>query len=176
MSIQIEVLVQSRQRLRTLSTSLPAYLVGWTPLIHLEGPPGPKLWLKLEGYKLGSSSKARPARAMIEAVIQARRLRPGQAIIVPSSGSMAIAFASLGTMQGRLVLAVVPENTAPQRLSIIQAYGAQLLLTPPMLGSDGAYREAVHLYQTDPAHYWLADQYCGPANWLAHYQTTGSEI
>ena len=92
-----------------------------------------------------------------------------------TSGNTGIAYAMLGAARGYRVKLAVPENVSPERVAILRAYGAELILTDPLEGSDGAIREARRLAAADPTVFY-ADQYNNPANWQAHYLTTAEEI
>ena len=94
----------------------------------------------------------------------------------PTSGNTGIALAFVGAARGYPVKLCMPENVTPERKRILRAYGAELVLTDPMEGSDGAIRRVREIYQADPDRYYYPDQYSNPANWQAHYDTTGVEI
>ena len=162
-------------------------LIGNTPLLQLDGSaaadrllgrrlsPGVALLAKAEWYNPGGSVKDRAALNIIRAAEWRGELRPGMTLLDATSGNTGIAYAMLGAARGYRVRLAVPENVSPERLSILRAYGAELILTDPMDGSDGAILEARRIAAADPTVYY-ADQYNNPANWQAHYLTTAEEI
>jgi cysteine synthase B len=89
---------------------------------------------------------------------------------------MGIAYAMLCASRGYRVNLVMPANASPERIAMLRAYGADLELTDPLEGTDGAIRRVREIYESDPEHYFYADQYSNPDNWRAHYETTGAEI
>jgi cysteine synthase B len=155
-------------------------LIGHTPLIRfrrITAPLAPvEIYAKAEWYNPGGSVKDRPAREIILTAEREGRLRPGKVILDATSGNMGIAYAMLGAARGYPVTLCIPANASPERLRILRAYGAELILTDPLEGTDGAILEARRRYEADPERYFYADQYNNPANWKAHYRTTGPEI
>lgn len=155
-------------------------LVGNTPLLRLrrfERADGRvRLYAKAEWRNPGGSVKDRAAAAMILDGEQRGLLRPGKTILDATSGNTGIAYAMMGAARGYPVKLCMPENVTPERKRILRAYGAELVLTDPMEGSDGAIREVRRIYEADPEPYYYPDQYSNPANWRAHYDTTGPEI
>jgi cysteine synthase B len=127
-------------------------------------------------FNLGGSSKARPAHYMLAAARAGGRLRAGQTLLIPSSGNTALALASLAAALGLPTTIVMPENAGPERIGMARVLGAAVELTPATLGSDGAYQHALALYSAAPDTYALIDQSRDPANWRAHFETTGPEI
>ena len=103
-------------------------------------------------------------------------LTPGKTILDATSGNTGIAYAMVGAARGYKVKLCVPENASPERKLILRALGAELVLTSPLEGTDGAIREARRLYAEHPDRYFYPDQYSNDANWRAHYDTTGPEI
>jgi cysteine synthase B len=89
---------------------------------------------------------------------------------------MGIAYAMLGMARGYRVRLVIPANASPERLAILRAYGADLVLSDPAEGSDGAIRRVREIYQAEPEQYFFADQYNNLDNWMAHFLTTGVEV
>ncbi len=155
-------------------------LVGNTPLIPVITstklhPPSPSLLLKAEWLNPGGSVKDRPALFILRDGL-ARGELPGKRLLDSSSGNTAIAYAMLGAARGIGVTVCVPANASPERKALLETYGAKVLLTDPLDGSDGAIRAARELAATDPDEYWYADQYNHPANARAHYLTTAEEI
>ena len=160
-------------------TSDPAALVGRTPLVRLpqlEPRPGIEIYAKLETQNPGGSVKDRAALAMIVEGERTGALQPGRVLIDATSGNTGISYAMLGAARGYRVTLCVPANVTAERKRLLHAYGAELVLTDPMDGSDGAIREARRRYARDPNRYFYPDQYSNPANWRAHYDTTAVEI
>jgi cysteine synthase B len=120
--------------------------------------------------------KDRAALAMVREVIAEGRLTAGKTLLDATSGNTGIALAMLGAALGFPVLLAMPSNVSPERKRILQAYGAQVEWTPPDESSDGAIRRARELAAGDPERFFYLDQYSNPANWRAHYETTGPEI
>ncbi|MGL4651715.1 MAG: PLP-dependent cysteine synthase family protein [Caldilineaceae bacterium] len=165
---------------------LPATLldqIGNTPLLDLTPfarahgvAPGVELYAKAEWFNPGGSVKARAALAMIEEAEHSGRLRPGQTIIDSSSGNTGIALALIGAVRGYPVQLVMPANVSIERKALVRAYGAQLTESDPLEGSDGAIHLVREIVAAHPARYCFIDQYNNPANWQAHFRTTGPEI
>ena len=145
-------------------------LIGDTPLVPLLG-----FHAKLEMQNPGGSVKDRAAARIISDAIASGALRPGGTILDATSGNTGIAYAMIGAALGYRVRLCVPPNVTPERVAILRAYGAELVLTDPMQGSDGAILEARRIHANDPDLFY-ADQYNNPSNWLAHYDTTAPEI
>jgi cysteine synthase B len=154
--------------------------IGNTPLIRLDrvvrALPGITLLGKAEWHNPGGSVKDRAAIAMVHAAIAEGRLGPGKTILDATSGNTGIALAMLGAALGFPVLLAMPSNVSPERKRILKAYGAQVEWTLPDESSDGAIRRACELAGNDPEKYCYLDQYSSPANWRAHYESTGPEI
>jgi S-sulfo-L-cysteine synthase (O-acetyl-L-serine-dependent) len=131
---------------------------------------------KAEWFNPGGSVKDRPALRMIEEGERSGALTRDKAILDSSSGNTGIAYALIGAVKGYRVELAVPRNVSRERKRILQAYGAHVIYTDPLAGSDGAIREAHRRYEADPEKYFMPDQYNNPANWQAHYDTTGPEI
>jgi len=197
-------------RIRALPDTQPAAsaaagledLIGNTPLLRLDRAasahgisPRVSLLAKAEWYNPGGSVKDRAALHIIRNAERRGLLRPGMTLLDATSGNTGIAYAMLGAARGYRVALTVPENVSPERLAILRAYGAELILTDPLEGSDGAIREAQRLAGTTadgrpptvdvdslaavggrPSAVFYADQYNNPANWQAHYLTTAEEI
>lgn len=156
--------------------------VGNTPLLRLQNiereaglAPDVALYGKAEWFNPSGSVKDRPALNIIRAAEWSGKLQPGMTLLDSTSGNMGIAYATLATARGYRVKLAVPGNASPERLAILRAYEADLVLTDPLEGSDGALREARRL-ASEHADYFYADQYNNPANWQAHYHTTANEI
>jgi cysteine synthase B len=163
-----------------LYTRAPAGLrIGNTPLVRLEAfepRPGVEIHAKLEFHNAGGSVKDRAALAMVEDGERRGALGAGQVLLDATSGNTGISYAMLGAARGFLVKLCVPASVTPERRRILQSYGADLVLTDPMEGSDGAIQEARRIYAEDPERYYYPDQYSNDANWGAHFETTGVEI
>jgi S-sulfo-L-cysteine synthase (O-acetyl-L-serine-dependent) len=160
---------------------LPSILaaIGRTPLvrIHLPGlPAGVELWGKCEWFNPGGSVKDRTALSLVTEGERSGALRPGKVIVDSSSGNTAVGLALVGRAKGYAVELVMPASVAPARRQLCQAYGAAIVETDPLEGSDGALLRVRSMVAADPARYFYADQYRNPANPLAHYLTTGPEI
>lgn len=165
---------ESLGQISTLGT-----LVGRTPLVRLrsfEVRPGIELYAKLEGYNPGGSVKDRAAVAMIRDGERSGALRRDRILLDATSGNTGISYAMIGASRGYRVMLCVPSNVTAERKRLLQIYGAELVFTDPMDGSDGAIREARRRYEREPHRYFYPDQYSNPANWRAHYETTGVEI
>lgn len=156
-------------------------LIGNTPLVRLENmtahlPPAVTVAAKVEGRNPGGSVKDRPALTMIRDGIDRGLLTPGRTILEATSGNTGIAYAMIGATLGYRVELCLPGNASPERKRILRAYGAEVVLTDPLEGADGAIHEARKRYAANPDRYFYPDQYNNPANWRAHYETTGPEI
>ena len=156
-------------------------LVGNTPLIEIrrirEGVSSRvRIFAKLEGFNPGGSVKDRAAWRMIADGEASGRLKPGQTIVDATSGNTGIAYAMVGAARGYPVKLFLPENASPERKLILRAFGAELVLTSPLEGTDGAIREVRKLVAAEPGTYFYPDQYSNDANWRAHFDTTGPEI
>jgi cysteine synthase B len=165
----------------TLGTEAPILgLIGNTPLLRLsrieESVPGVALYAKAEWLNPGGSVKDRPARLMICEGLRQGKLTAGRRILDATSGNTGIAYAMIGAALGYGVTLCVPENVTPERKRILKTYGAELIFTNPLEGSDGAIREAQRRFAADPDRYFYPDQYNNEFNWRAHYETTGPEI
>jgi cysteine synthase B len=154
-------------------------LIGRTPLVRLqrfEPRAGVELYAKLESRNPGGSVKDRAALAMILDGERSGALAPGRILLDATSGNTGIAYAMLGAARGHRVRLCVPSNVTPERKRLLQVYGADLVLTDPMEGSDGAIRQVRAIYERDPQRYYYPDQYSNPANWRAHFTSTAVEI
>jgi cysteine synthase B len=155
-------------------------LIGRTALLRLRrlgsGTPGVEIYAKAEFQNPGGSIKDRAAAAIVREAELSGRLRAGGTILDATSGNTGIAYAMIAAAYGYRLKLCVPENVTIERLRTLRAYGAEVILTSAMEGSDGAIREARRLYAEDPSRYFYADQYNNDANWRAHYETTGAEI
>jgi S-sulfo-L-cysteine synthase (O-acetyl-L-serine-dependent) len=155
-------------------------LIGRTPLIRLaqfeRETPGVELYAKAEWHNPGGSVKDRAAARMILEGERSGRLRPGLTITDATSGNTGIAYSMIGAAKGYKVKLFLPENASTERKLILRAFGAELVLTSPLEGTDGAIRAVRQLVADHPEEYFYPDQYSNDANWRAHFDTTGPEI
>jgi cysteine synthase B len=156
-------------------------LIGYTPLIRLRRvtrhlPESIEIYGKAEWFNPGGSVKDRPAWNIVRTAIERGELRGSKRLLDATSGNTGIAFAMIGAALGFGVTLCVPANVSMERKRILKAYGAEVIYTDPLESSDGAIRKARELYALHPERYYYADQYNNPANWQAHYETTGVEI
>ena len=172
---------KSSSRARRFHEPLEAWeLVGNTPLLRLRNivlqSSRVEIYAKAEWFNPGGSVKDRPALSMILDGERTGRLTKDKTILDATSGNTGIAYAWIGAARGYRVRLALPQNASEERKRILKSYGAELVLTSPLEGSDGAIREARKLYAENPDLYFYADQYNNPANWRAHYETTANEI
>jgi cysteine synthase B len=155
-------------------------LVGNTPLLRLrlfeELAPELEVYAKAEFLNPGGSVKDRPAKRMIQEALASGSLGPGLTILDSTSGNTGVAYSMLGAAFGYPVKLVVPANASTERKDLMAAYGAELVLSDPQEGSDGAIRLCRELLEREPDRYFFPDQYNNPANWQAHFETTAPEI
>jgi cysteine synthase B len=155
-------------------------LIGRTPLVRLRRfereTPGVELYAKAEWQNPGGSVKDRAAARMIADGEASGKLRPGLTIVDATSGNTGIAYAMVGAAKGYRVKLCLPENASPERKLILRAFGAELVLTSPLEGTDGAIREVRRMVAASPDLYFYPDQYSNESNWRAHYDTTAPEI
>jgi len=177
MIVESEVVVSKRySRASDLESQ-----IGHTPLLRLrrigrELPPGVEVLLKAEHLNPGGSVKDRAALSIILDGERSGLLYPGKVILDATSGNTGIAYAMLGAARGYSVTLCLPANASDERKRILQLYGAELIETDPLEGSDGAQLIARQMAERDEAQFFYADQYNNDANWRAHYETTGPEI
>lgn len=155
-------------------------LVGNTPLIGLskisrEVTPV-EVYAKAEWFNPGGSVKDRAALNMILEGEKSGELTKDKIILDATSGNTGIGYAMIGSALGYRVKLTLPKNAGKLFKQILQACGAELVFTNPQLGSDGAIHEAIRIHKQAPECYFYPDQYNNPANWLAHYDGTGTEI
>ncbi|HET9039519.1 MAG TPA: PLP-dependent cysteine synthase family protein [Gemmatimonadales bacterium] len=150
--------------------------VGDTPLLPVELPDGAgRFWLKAEWMNPGGSVKDRAARSILRDAVR-RGLVPGRRLLDASSGNTGIAYAMLGAAAGIDVTICLPGNASPERRALLEVYGAEVVVTDRMEGTEGAARKARELAEAMPDRYYYADQYSNPANPAAHRETTGPEL
>ncbi len=157
------------------------HLIGDTPLLDVTAlapgdAPGVKLFAKLEGFNPGGSVKDRPALSMVRQGLESGALTPGKVILDSTSGNTGIALALIGAVLGYPVELCIPANVSIERKKIISAYGATMIFSNAMDGSDGALELCRAMLRKDPDRYFKPDQYFNEANPLGHYQTTGPEL
>jgi cysteine synthase B len=154
--------------------------IGNTPLIPLlrigKEFPLVRILAKAEWYNPGGSVKDRPAYRMIRAAELSGALAPGKIILDATSGNTGIAYAMIAARRGYRCKLLMPANASPERKKLLKAYGAEVVLTDPAEGSDGAFYAAQQLHQQKPDLYFYPDQYGNPENPRAHYETTAPEI
>src|SRR5437667_5928099 len=155
-------------------------LIGRTPLVRLRGfereTPVVELYAKAEWQNPGGSVKDRAAARMILEGEASGALTRERTILDATSGNTGIAYATIGAARGYKVTLCIPDNASRERKLILRALGAELLLTDPLEGTDGAIREARRLHAAEPDKFFYPDQYNNDGNWRAHYDTTGPEI
>lgn len=167
--------------------SLPAELpplvrqIGNTPLIELRHvtrhlPSTVSVFAKAEFMNPGGSVKDRPALAMIVDGLRTGKLHAGKVLLDATSGNTGIAYAMIGAALGIRVKLAMPANASKERKLIMQAYGADIVLTDALEGTDGSQRYARQMAAEHPDQYFYPDQYNNNANWKAHFEGTGAEI
>ncbi|MBZ5565123.1 MAG: cysteine synthase family protein [Acidobacteriia bacterium] len=155
-------------------------LIGNTALLRIEklgaGFPGVEFYAKAEWENPGGSVKDRPAMNIIREAEREGLLTKEKVLIDSTSGNTGIAYAMICAARGYRVKLCMPSNVSLERKRILKAYGAEIVYTDPMEGSDGAIRKVREMAVENPGLYFYANQYDNPANWHAHYQTTAPEI
>jgi cysteine synthase B len=155
-------------------------LIGNTPLVRLSsfeaGLDNVELYAKAEWHNPGGSVKDRPAARMIADGERSGKLTRDKIILDATSGNTGIAYAMIGAARGFRVRLCVPQNVTPERKKVLRAFGADVVFTDPMEGSDGAIIRVREMYKANPDLYFYPDQYNNDSNWRAHYDTTGPEI
>ncbi len=175
------IFVSPRTVRHSLSVPPLVHMIGNTPLIELtsvtEGlSPDVRVFAKAEWKNPGGSVKDRAAWAMLSDAIRNHRITERTRVLEATSGNTGIALAMLGAALGIGVTLCIPDNASRERKQILQAYGAELIFTDPMLSTDGAQVVARELKQKYPDNYCYLNQYANPANINAHLTTTGPEI
>jgi len=155
--------------------------IGDTPLLRLDRigtdlPEAVTLYAKAEHLNPGGSVKDRPALAMIQDGLHTGAFTENQTLIDATSGNTGIAYAMIAAALDRPVALALPANASDERKIILHAYGAELILTDPMAGTDGAQQRVRALVDADPDRYFYPDQYSNDVNWRAHYSGTGAEL
>ncbi|MFZ9033850.1 MAG: PLP-dependent cysteine synthase family protein [Anaerohalosphaeraceae bacterium] len=153
--------------------------IGHTPLVELKRiNPNPKVRImgKLEGNNPGGSVKDRPALSMINAAERDGALTHAKTILEPTSGNTGIALAMIGAAKGYPVTLTLPGCVSSERRHVLEAFGAEVIITCAKQGTDGAIRKAHQMKDANPEKYFMPNQFANPANPQAHYETTGPEI
>lgn len=163
-----------------LDEGMPS-LVGNTPLLPLvtltdRAHSNAQVFAKAEWFNPSGSVKDRPAWGIIQHALHQGLILPGMSLLDSTSGNMGIAYATFGAALGIPITLAMPSNASPERIKIMEALGAELVLTDPLEGSDGAIRIAREMADHNPGKYYFANQYDNPENWKAHYRTTGPEL
>ena len=165
---------------RNLEDSPIIKCIGNTPMLEIRlfksEFPDVEVYAKAEWFNPGGSVKDRPALFMVKDGLETGELRPGKILLDSTSGNTGIAYAMIGAALGVPVRLVLPANASDERKATLKGYGAEVVLSDPLEGSDGAQRLAAKMYQDEPEKYFLPCQYDNPANPLAHVETTASEI
>lgn len=177
-------LLRSRTDFRpTLSERADRHLIlstiGNTPLLRIRKlvpNHSVEIYAKAEWFNPGGSVKDRAAIAMIREAERSGKLMKGKIIIDATSGNTGIAYAMIGSALGYKVTVALPKNASKERKNILHAYGAHILYTDPLAGTDGAQQRVKEIVEEHPEKYFYPDQYNNPENWKAHYKTTAVEI
>ncbi|MGB2869598.1 MAG: cysteine synthase family protein [Bacteroidota bacterium] len=171
-----------RRKLESLVSDSHSILasIGNTPLLRMRnvrpGNAAVEIYAKAEWFNPGGSVKDRPALSMLLEAERTGRLTTEKTIIDATSGNTGIAYAMIASALGYRVKLALPSNTSEERKRILRAYGAELILTDPLQGTDGAQRIVREIVEENSGRYFYPDQYNNPANWEAHYRTTAKEI
>jgi len=153
--------------------------IGNTPMVELtqlNTNPEVRIFAKLEGNNPGGSVKDRPALHMILKAEESGELTKGKTILEPTSGNTGIALAMIGAAKGYRVKLVMPGCVSMERRAVLEAYGAEVILSPPAEATDGAIRMAHLILEKNAYKYYMPNQYAKPNKPMAHYHTTGPEI
>ncbi len=181
--METDLTMEITNSLQLYTASLPGLAdhVGDTPLLPLRRiagqlPPAVQVFAKAEWFNPSGSVKDRPAANIIRRGLERGDLGPGKRLLDSTSGNMGIAYATFGAAAGIQVTLCVPASASRERLMILRALGAEVIMTDASEGSDGAILHARALAKAEPDRYWYANQYDNPANWEAHFLTTGPEV
>jgi cysteine synthase B len=155
-------------------------LIGNTPLVKIQKLgrefPEIEIYAKAEWENPGGSVKDRPAMNIVREAERAGLMHPGRILIDSTSGNTGIAYAMICAARGYRLKICMPSNVSVERKQILAAYGAEIVYTNPVDGSDGAILRVRQMAAEEPDLYFYANQYDNPANWQAHYKTTAPEI
>ncbi|MBK8425331.1 MAG: cysteine synthase CysM [Lewinellaceae bacterium] len=152
-------------------------IIGNTPLVeirHSVQKPGVKIFGKLEGQNPGGSVKDRAAYGMIKGALERGDLKPGMKLIEATSGNTGIALAMIARLFGVEITLIMPDNSTDERVQTMEAYGAEVILTPAAKTIEFSRELAENM--AEKGDYLLLNQFANPDNWRAHYATTGPEI
>jgi cysteine synthase A len=153
-------------------------MIGNTPMVRLTrmtGANNAEVWVKLEGFNPGGSVKDRIALAMIEDAEQRGKLKKGMKVVEPTSGNTGIGLAMVAAVKGYTMVLTMPESMSMERRQLLQAYGAELVLTPAAKGMQGAVDKAAEILASG-TEYYMPQQFENPANPMVHRRTTAREI
>lgn len=182
MTIRMTEKKDTRYQPKNVLTTSILDKIGNTPLLKISRVAealrnkGVGIYVKAEWLNPGGSVKDRPALRIIEEAEKTGKLTKDTTIIDSTSGNTGIAYALIGAKKGYRVTLVMPLNVSEERKRIVRAFGATMIFTDPLLGSDGAMSEAKRIVTENPSRYFYADQYNNEANWKAHFETTGVEV
>jgi cysteine synthase A len=154
-------------------------LIGNTPLVRINGMSGSadaEIWAKLEGFNPGGSVKDRIALSMVAAAEEEGKLRPGGTIIEPTSGNTGIGLAMVAAVKGYKLVLTMPDTMSMERRQLLQAYGAELVLTEGKKGMKGAVEKAAEVHRENPEFYFMPQQFENAANPEIHRKATAVEI
>jgi S-sulfo-L-cysteine synthase (O-acetyl-L-serine-dependent) len=175
-----QVLQQAEQSRQAGGARSILQLIGNTPLVsfrRMTRDVAPvEVYAKAEWYNPGGSVKDRPALAMVLDGERRGLLTRDKVLVDATSGNTGIAYAMICAERGYRLKLALPQNASPERKQNLLAYGAELILTDPTAGTDGAQRYVKQLVEAEPAKYYYPDQYNNDANWRSHYDTTAMEI
>ncbi len=154
--------------------------IGNTPLLAIRkltaDMPGTRIYAKAEWFNPGGSVKDRAALKIVEDAEREGKLTPERILLDASSGNTAIAYAMVCAVKGYRCTLVIPRNVAKEKIDLLTAYGAKVVLSDPLESTDGAQKIARKMAEEDPGLYYYADQYNNNSNWRAHYEGTAREI
>ena len=176
----MEVKCESKELAKGVTYNSILDLIGNTPLIKIEkltrGLKNVEIYAKAEWYNPGGSVKDRAALSMIEEGERSGHLTKDKIILDSTSGNTGVAYALIGNVKRYKVELVIPANVGKEKRTMMLSYGAKIIFSDPLLGSDGAQILANEIFNKEPEKYFMPCQYNNPANVLAHYKTTGLEI
>lgn len=174
------IVAKTERRIEKADSFSLTSFIGLTPLVkisrlsrHLKNV---EIFAKAEWLNPGGSVKDRPALKIIEDAERSGKLTKQKILLDSTSGNTGISYAMIAAIKGYKVELVVPGNIGEERKKALEAYGAKLIFSDPLLGPEGAMDEARRIYESNPSKYFLADQFNNQSNWKAHYETTGVEI